>query len=79
MEITDAQLISEINLRHWKRHLLVTLVLAIALFIALILSLFTIPVSTIVFTIGAWGFITCFIIINMIFGLITLRKIDRLV
>ena len=79
MEITDAQLISEINLRHWKRHLLVTLVLAIALFIALILSLFTIPVSTIVFTMGASGFITCFIIINMIFGLITLRKIDRLV
>ena len=79
MEITDAQLISEINLRHWKRHLLVTLVLAIALFIALILSLFTIPVSTIVFTMGASGFIACLIIINMIFGLRTLRKIDRLV
>ena len=79
MEITDAQLISEINLRHWKRHLLVTLVLAIALFIALILSLFTVPVSTIVFTIGAPCFIACLIIIDMIFGLRTLRKIDRLV
>ena len=73
----DAPDRSEINRRHWKRHLILTLILSIALLAALILSLFSINVVFLIGLLPLW--IVVFIIGQaMILGLHLLSKTDKL-
>lgn len=77
-DYTDLRLLSEINHRHWKRHFLVTMILAFALLGALILSLFCIPVQTLAVAILSPSFLAFLIAMSMAGGLSILSKINIL-
>ena len=73
----DAPDISEINRRHWKRHLILTLILSIALLAALFLWHYSIGMH---FLLGLLplGIMTFIIGQAMILGLHLLSKTDKL-